>query len=215
MRMSGGRRAISRRSSLGVSPVRLATLIRGAVAAEALGGQADAGQRRPEVALDVVGQRLERGDVQDADVAGVVARRRRARVAGQAVQCVQEGGQGLATPRRGVDERVVAAGDGRPALGLGLGRRLEARLEPAANGGRERRERVGDDDRSHGTSSIGCPSDLDHLFGMTFRGHSALPTWQTRTVPSCCAGPARPEPRIEGGWWTCPSNGHRWWSSAP
>ena len=39
--------------------------------AELLRGQADAGQRRAQVAFHVVGQRLERGDVEDPDVAGV------------------------------------------------------------------------------------------------------------------------------------------------
>ena len=43
--------------------------------AEPLGREADAGQRRPQVALDVVGQGLERRDVQDADVAGLAALR--------------------------------------------------------------------------------------------------------------------------------------------
>ena len=43
--------------------------------AEALGGERDAGQRGPQVALDVVGQRLERRDVQDADGAGRLAGR--------------------------------------------------------------------------------------------------------------------------------------------
>ena len=37
---------------------------------QALGGQRDPGQRGAQVALDVVGQRLERRDVQDADGAG-------------------------------------------------------------------------------------------------------------------------------------------------
>ena len=139
---------------------QLATLIGGRVAgpardgdprwlvAESLGRQADAGQRRPQVALDVVGQRLERRDVQDADVPGRAAGGRRARVAGEPVQAPQEGGQGLAAARRGVDERVAAAADGGPALRLGLGRCVEARLEPFAHGRRERRERVDGDGTS-------------------------------------------------------------------
>ena len=55
----------------GVSPVRLATLMRGAGLAETLGRQPDPGERRPQVALDVVGQGLERRDVEDPDVAGL------------------------------------------------------------------------------------------------------------------------------------------------
>ena len=54
--------------------------------AQALGGQGDPGERRPEVALDVVGQRLERRDVQDADEAGRLAGRRGARVGRQTIE---------------------------------------------------------------------------------------------------------------------------------
>ena len=102
--------------------------------AETLGGQADAGERRPKVALDVVRQGLERGDVQDADVAGGPSLGRRAGVPGEAVEGVEEGGQGLAAPRGRVDQCVFAARDRRPSLGLGLGRSLEARLEPGPDG---------------------------------------------------------------------------------
>ena len=74
-------------------------------------GEADAGQRRPQVALDVVGQGLERGDVEDADVAGLLARGLRARVAGEPVEasrgmrrgsCRSRSGRGsaCARPRR-------------------------------------------------------------------------------------------------------------------
>ena len=123
----------------------------GRLVAEPLGRQADAGERGTQVALDVVGQGLERGDVEDPDVAGLAALRRRAWVLGEAVDRVEEGGQGLATPRGRVDERVLAAGDGGPALGLGLGRRLETRLEPGPNGGRKRGERIGNKRGGHGT----------------------------------------------------------------
>ena len=140
--------------------------MRGGSLAQPLGGQPDAGQRRPQVALDVVGQGLERGDVQDADVAGLPAGRRRAGVAGQPIQAPQEGGQGLAAPRRGVDERVLPGADRRPALGLGLGRRLEARLEPVAD---RRRERARAGRRAGsvvvtGRASIGAPVDFDQMF---------------------------------------------------
>ena len=112
--------------------------------AESLGGQRDPGQRGAQVALDVVGQRLERRDVEDADGAGGFAGRRRARVGGEPVEGPQERGQGLAAPRRGVDQRVLAARDGRPAPRLGVGRRLEAGPEPVTDGWREGRERIGD-----------------------------------------------------------------------
>ncbi len=113
--------------------------------------QGDPGERRPEVALDVVGQGLERRDVQDADRAGGLAGRCGPGVGRQPVQAPQERREGLATPRRGVDQRVAAARDGGPAAGLRVGRRLEAGPEPVTDGGREERERIGDDGRrSHG-----------------------------------------------------------------
>jgi hypothetical protein len=99
--------------------------------AEARGGEGDSGEWRAQVALDVVGQGLERADIQDADMAGLLARGRRAGVADEAVERVQECGEGLATPRGRVNQRVLAAGDGRPTLGLGLGRRLETGLQRA------------------------------------------------------------------------------------
>ena len=101
--------------------------------AASLGREPDPRQRRPQVALHVVGQGLERGDVEDPDVAGLRPGRGGARVPGETVQAPQEGGQGLATPRRGVDERVVPRADRRPAFRLRLRRRLEARLEPVAD----------------------------------------------------------------------------------
>ncbi len=125
---------------------------------EALGGQGDPGQRSAQVALDVVGQRLERRHVQDAHGPRRLAGRDRAGVRGQSVQAPQEGRQGLAAPGRGVDQRVLAAGDGGPAVGLCLGRRLEAGPEPVTDGGRERRERIGGrGDGGHGSLSVTCP----------------------------------------------------------
>ena len=157
MRMSGGRRAISRRSSWGVSPVRRGDRDPGLRLAEAGGRERDPGERRAEVALDVVGEGLERADVQDADVARVLARGGRAGVSNEAVEGVQERGQGLATPRRRVDQRVLAARDGRPTLGLRLGRGLEARGEPLADGRAERRERIRAGERGHGTCQYRFP----------------------------------------------------------
>ena len=89
--------------------------------AQPLGRQADPGQRRPQVALDVVDQGLERRDVQDADRARR-GRRARLRLAGQPIQAPQERGQGLATAGWGVDQRVAPGRDARPALGLGRSR---------------------------------------------------------------------------------------------
>ena len=169
MRMSGGRRAIWRRSSAGVSPVRDIDPDVRARLAETFGGEPDARQRRPQVALDVVGERLERRDVQDADVAGFRPRGLGAGIAGKAVQAPQERGEGLATPRRGVDQRVATGRDGGPAAGLGVRRRLEARREPGTDR-RARTVRAGHaglglgrlDGRGHGTVSIGRPTPIEH-----------------------------------------------------
>ena len=82
---------------------------------EALGGEADAGERRPQVLLDVDGQGPQRRDVeQPGAVLAVVGRRRRH----QPVDAPQEGGERLARAGGGQDQRVVARRDGRPALGL-------------------------------------------------------------------------------------------------
>ena len=60
----------------------------------------DAGQRRPEVALDVDGQRLERGDVEHPGALGLVLRRRR--------------GQQLVDRSQERAERLARAGRARP-----------------------------------------------------------------------------------------------------
>ena len=134
--------------------------------AEPLRRVSDAGQRRPQVALDVVGERLQRGDVQDADRTGLRTGPFGRRVGGEPVERPQERGEGLAGTGRGMDKRVATGGDGRPAAGLGVGRRLEARLEPLADGSREGGQRVGTDidGRGHGTMSIGVRARLDQMF---------------------------------------------------
>ena len=105
--------------------------------AQVLGRVADAGERRPQVAFHVVGQGLERGDVEDADVAWLAPLWRRARVLGEAVDGVEEGGQGLAAPRRRVDERVLATRDRGPALPPGPG--WAPRSSPRTTPGRRAR----------------------------------------------------------------------------
>ena len=98
--------------------------------------QVDAGERCAQVLLDVVVERLERRDVDDARAA-------RLRVADEAVDRAQERGQRLARAGRGEHERVAAGGDRRPALPLG-GRGLRERApEPVGDGGGEGGERVG------------------------------------------------------------------------
>ena len=103
-RLGGGDEDVGRRAAHG-----------GAVALRCVAGAdrhrdvgADPAQRRAQVAVDVVGQRLQRRDV---DQAGM-----RRRLARQPVQSPEEGGQRLAAPRGGGDEHVLARGDGRPRL---------------------------------------------------------------------------------------------------
>ncbi len=108
--------------------------------AQALGGEADAGQRRPQVLLDVDRQGPQRGDVdQPGAVLAVAGRRRRH----QAVEAPEEGGEGLAGAGGGQHQGVVARRDGRPALGLRRGGLGEGGGEPGADRRREAFERVG------------------------------------------------------------------------
>ena len=139
----------------------------GWLVAEAGGLEGDARQRGAEVALDVVGQRLERAHVQDPDGAGLFLGRGRPRVLDEPVEAPQERGEGLAATRWGVDQRVVAAGDRRPALGLGRRGGFERRLEPGPDGGAKRGERIGLG-RDHGTASIGLRAHFDQMFDMWF-----------------------------------------------
>ena len=75
--------------------------------------QRDARQRRAQVAVHVVDERLERRDVQHAQAAQRVGRDR---LGHQAVEAPQERGERLARPGGRADQRVRARGDGRPAL---------------------------------------------------------------------------------------------------
>ena len=143
--------------------------------AQSLGSQRDPGEGRPQVALHVVGECLERADVQHPDGTGVTPGRRRARVSDEAVEAPEERGEGLAAARRRVDQRVATGADRRPALRLGLRGRLERRLEPGPHGGPEGRERIGNG-RGHGKPSIGLESCLVQMFvsgvpaGLVVRG---------------------------------------------
>ncbi len=82
------------------------------------------GERAAQVALDVVVERLERRDVQQAQA---LARR-----SCQPVDAVQEGGERLPRPGRRLDQRVLTGGDRRPALLLSGCRRVERLREPLA-----------------------------------------------------------------------------------
>ena len=125
MSRSGGLRTSWRRSSAGVSPVRMPTVGIRTGWPRRSPARRDALQRRPQVLLDVDGQRPQRGDVEDPR-----PRRLRRRRVHQPVDPPQEGGEGLARPGRGQDQRVVPGGDGRPPLLLGRRRGAEGRLEP-------------------------------------------------------------------------------------
>ncbi len=118
----------------------------------------DAGQRRAQVALDVVDERLQWGDIEDLDACcrgSAEGRGPRAEGVGFARRCVgvdvgcfswsahqavdrpQECGQRLAAAGRRRDQHMPAGGDDRPAGGLGRGRAVEVLLKPAAGGGAE------------------------------------------------------------------------------
>ena len=89
---------------------------------------ADAGQRRLEVAVDVVRQRLERRDVDDLGRVGEPALEA---LPHQLVDRGQKGRQRLARAGRRGDQGVAAGLDRRPGFGLGGRRRGEAVGEPA------------------------------------------------------------------------------------
>ncbi len=98
--------------------------------AEPVGGVPDAGQRRPQVALDVDGERLERGDVEHP-AALLLLRRGRG---GEPVDRPQERRQRLAGAGRRDHQGVAAGRDGLPGADLGGGRLRERGLEPGARG---------------------------------------------------------------------------------
>ena len=182
----------------------VAALVRGGVAgpggdadarrrvAQAGGLEGDARERGAQVPLHVVGQGLERADIEDADGAGLFPGGRRPGVLNQPIEAPQERGEGLAAAGRSVDQRVVTAGDRSPALCLGRRRGLERRLEPGPDGGPERGKRIGQD-RDHGTPSIGARS-ISHkrsicAFGSATRPRAAIFTSSERFR---VAAPSRP-----------------------
>ena len=98
------------------------------------GAQRDeAGQRRAQVALDVVGEGLDRRDVDDA--------RAFARLAHHPIEARQERGERLAAAGRRRHQRVVAARDAGPAVDLDGCRGAETLREPGARRLRELFER--------------------------------------------------------------------------
>ena len=107
--------------------------------APALRLDGDPRERSPQVALDVVGERLQRRDVEHAAtprlVRGQLGRH-------ESVDRPQERGQCLAGSGRGEDQGVLAERDSRPSLVLRCRRRVERGLEPGTRKGRKGREAV-------------------------------------------------------------------------
>ena len=104
--------------------------------AAVLGGPLDAGERRPEVLLDVDRQRSQGRDVQDPGTALGLRRG----VRREPVDRPQEGRKGLARAGRRQDQGVVTCGDRRPGAPLGVGGRVERSFEPTLRGWGEGRE---------------------------------------------------------------------------
>ena len=88
--------------------------------------RADPAQRRAQVLLDVVGERLQRRDVDEPRAAG-------GRLGDEPVERPEERGERLARAGRGGDQRVRAGRDRRPRLRLGRRRLLERPPEPVAH----------------------------------------------------------------------------------
>src|SRR2546425_8589994 len=84
-----------------------------------------------EVALDVGAERLEGRDVYDLDL---IFKRRLLGLTEQAIDADEEGGEGLSGAGGSCDERIAPGHYVRPAERLGICGRLEASLEPSANG---------------------------------------------------------------------------------
>jgi valyl-tRNA synthetase len=95
---------------------------------------ADAGQRRFEISLDIVGERLERRNIDDL---GLVFEPLFHTLPHQRVDGAEEGSERLARPRRRGDEDVLPCHNGRPSVGLRGRGRAEAFIEPPGNCGME------------------------------------------------------------------------------
>ena len=98
---------------------------------------AQPGERLEQVAADVVAERAQRGDVENADLAA------RPGLAEQPVDRPQEGGEGLAAAGGSGDQHVLAGGDDRPGQVLDLGRLADPSGEPRPGRRAEQLEGVG------------------------------------------------------------------------
>ncbi len=129
--------------------------------------RADAAQRRPQIALDVVAERLERRDVDEPELALAGVRRRR--LGDEAVERPQKGGKRLAGAGGRRDQSMGAGGDRRPCLDL-RGRGLRERpREPLTDLGSERREGGMWDRCRH--VHCGCPRARQASHGFGTEGH--------------------------------------------
>ena len=99
----------------------------------------DLGQRHAQVAVHVVGQRLQRRHVQDVHAIG---QRRAQAVFHQLVEAGQERGERLTGAGGRGDQRVLPGGDRRPAAALRGGGLAEALAEPARHQRVEPAQRV-------------------------------------------------------------------------
>ncbi len=128
---------------------RAAHLVRGVAGADggrdirrhpaaALDLVADAHQRRAQVAVDVVGERLQRRHIKDATALRVGRHGFRR----QAVDAPQEGSQGLAAPGGCGHQDVAARGHLAPASFLDLRRLHEGAAKPVSRGRRKEIENV-------------------------------------------------------------------------
>ena len=110
-----------------------------------LQGRADAGQRRLQIAPDIVRQRLQWRDVDDLRR---VFERAGEPLPHQPVDRCEKGGERLARPRRRGDQGVSAGANRRPRLRLRRGRRGKAPLEPPGNRRMKQRGQARGTDRS-------------------------------------------------------------------
>ena len=158
----------------------------GRVEPHAPGRLGDARERPAQVALHVVVQRLEGRDVeQPPGLAALQA------VLRQAVEAPQEGGERLARPRGGHDERVIAGGDARPSLHLRRRRPLERPREPVRHHRVEGRECVGSGRRGHGWT---VPRRAAGLSSDPWVPTSSLPRASCRVRPALVRVPGSTAP---------------------
>ena len=126
-RMWGRWRVICWRSHCGVSPVRRAARMGASGMPRSRREGGDFGQRDFEVLVDVVAERLERGDVHDLRLVG---ERAEPGPPHQGVDSGQERGQRFTGAGGSGDEDVAPFANERPTLHLGFGQAVKTRSKP-------------------------------------------------------------------------------------